>query len=317
MSGHAIGADPDALDEVASVMRRLAAELDRRPQWSPHRTGASWGAVSWNGVDAERLRNGLRAVELERRRAATGLLECARGLAAAAVQQRRASSEVPVAAVTVDSAADGGRLVQRIGGAGAPVVVLVVPGVGTDRGDRDRLRADATRVWRDLADRVDDPSGFAVLSWLGYDPPDRLLGALDIRPAEEGARLLTGEVLRLRRSGATRVVVVGHSYGGVVAGRAVAAGMDADVVVQLGSPGSGAVGAAAAMRTRGIELRAVREPGDPIGFVAGRLPGLYGEDPVGEAPSLRTSGSGHGAYLSDPVLLDGLAELVLRYRRDP
>lgn len=206
---------------------------------------------------------------------------------------------------------------QRIGSSAATVVVLLVPGVGTDRGDRSRLRADAARVWGALADRTDDPDDCAVVSWLGYDPPDGLLGALDLGPAEEGAAALVADVGSLRRRGARTVVVVGHSYGGVVVGRAAVDGMDADGIVQLGSPGSGEPGATAAIRARGVDLHAVRETGDPIGFVSGRLPGRYGEDPVGSVETLPTSRSGHSAYLADAALLGALAELVLGYRRTP
>lgn len=321
MSAAAIGADAEALDAVARAMRAAASELSERPRWAAERITASTGAASargaWSGPDADRLRDVLTSLARDRRRAVDGLTTCARHLERAAVQQRRASLAAPVAVVPVDRIGDGGRLVQRVGPSNADVVVVLVPGVGTDRGDRMRLRADATRIWRGLADRVDDPDDVAVLSWLGYDPPDRLIGAVDLRPADEGARALVGDVARLRAAGASTVVVVGHSYGGVVAGRAAMQGLAAEVVVELGSPGSGAPGVTSSIARRGIELRAVRAPGDPIGFVVDRLPGLYGEDPVGRVPSLPTSRSGHSGYLSDPVLLDALADLVLGYRRRP
>lgn len=307
-----LGADPSALDELATAMRAVAGDLAARPRW--HRGDAARG---WSGPDALQVGDLLAAAARERMRAADLLMACSRRIARAALEQRRASRSVPDATVLVDQVGGGGRLVQRIGPAAASVVVVVVPGIGTDRGDRARLRADAARVWSATADRMDDPTTVAVVSWLGYDPPDRLWGALDVGPATDGAAALRRTVEDLRDDGATTVVVLGHSYGGVVAGRAAAHGLRARVVVQVGSPGSGEPGAAAAMQRRGVELRAVRERGDPIGFVAGRLPGLYGEDVVGVVGGLATSGTGHSAYLSDPVLLDALADLVLRYRRDP
>ena len=42
-----------------------------------------------------------------------------------------------------------------------------------------------------------------------------------------------------------------------------------------------------------------------------RLPGLFGPDGVGLVPSLPTSGRGHSSYLSDPVLLDAIAQVAL------
>ncbi|MBS1837845.1 MAG: hypothetical protein JST64_09130 [Actinobacteria bacterium] len=303
----AVGADPDALDVLAATMRSAASDLCARPRWT----------AAWSGPDAASFAWSLRSLESQRRRAGEDLVALARRLERAAQQQRRTSLVGPEVAVTVDLPSDGGRLLQRVGPSDAAVVVVVVPGVGTDRADRARLRSDATRIWWRLAERVDDPGRVAVLSWLGYDPPDRLLGALDADPADEGAGALVGEVERLRRAGASTVVVVGHSYGGVVAGRAAARGMRADAVVELGSPGSGAPGATSAIARRGVELTAVRAPGDPIGFVADRLPGLYGEDPVGQVRGLPTSLEGHSGYLSDPVLLDALADLVVGYRRSP
>jgi pimeloyl-ACP methyl ester carboxylesterase len=212
--------------------------------------------------------------------------------------------------VAVDLPRDGGRLVQRVGRADAEVVVVLVPGVGTDRTDRARLVADAERVWRAAVDHVDDAAAVAVVSWLGYDPPDRVVQAVDAAPADEGAGLLARELRRLRRRGARRVAVVGHSYGGVVAGRAAGPG-GADVVVQLGAPGVGEPGGVDVLAAAGVRLVAVRAVGDPIGVVAGRAPGLYGEDPVGAVPGLPTSRSGHSAYLRDPVLLDALGGLVV------
>lgn len=307
-----LGADPSALDEVAIAMRAAAGDLAARPRWDRGDV-----ARGWSCLDALLVGDLLAAAARERMRAADLLMACSRRIARAALEQRRASRPAPDVTVLMDRVGGGGRLVQRVGPASASTVVVVVPGVGTDRGDRARLRADAERVWSATADLLDDPTTVAVVSWLGYDPPDRLWEALDVGPASDGAAALRRTVEDLRDDGATTVVVLGHSYGGVVAGRAAAHGLRARAVVQLGSPGSGEPGAAAAMQRRGVELRAVRERGDPIAFVAGRLPGLYGEDVVGAVGGLATSGTGHSAYLTDPVLLDALADLVLRYRRDP
>lgn len=311
-----LGADAEGLDAVARAMRVAATELARRPRWAPEQTVGSSGAT-WSGPDAEGVLRVLGSLQRDRRRAVDGLLACARLLERAALEQRRASLVLPSPDVPIDHGEGGGRLVQRFGPSDASAVVVLVPGVGTDREDRSRLRRDALRLWRELSDRVDDPGAIAVVSWLGYDPPDRLFGAMDMRPAVEGARALVDDVARIRDAGAATVVVVGHSYGGVVVGRAATRGLAADAVVELGSPGSGAPGAAGTIAERGIELRAVRAVGDPIVVVADRMTGLYGEDPVGHVPALPTSRRGHSSYLADPVLLDALADLVLGYRRSP
>ncbi|UDY34750.1 alpha/beta hydrolase [Dermatobacter hominis] len=304
-----LGADAAALDDLATELRAAAARLSSAPSWRSTAPGAS-ALRSWHGPDADSAVALLDDAAAQRRRAAAALDGCASALTRAAVGQRRASRPGPAVAVRVDLAGAGGRLVQRVGVAGASVVVVLVPGVGTDRGDRARLLGDAERVWAAVADRVDDPSSVAVVSWLGYDPPDVVAQGVEVAPAGHGAALLADEVRSLRRGGAARITLVGHSYGGIVAGRA-APGGGADVVVQLGSPGVGVPGGTGAIRAAGAVLVAVRAPGDPIGMVAGRVPGLYGEDPVGTVPTLPTSRTGHGSYLSDPVLLAALAELAV------
>ena len=155
----------------------------------------------------------------------------------------------------------------------------------------------------------------SVEAWLGYDPPDVLAGALDLRPADEGAALLCAAVAHLRH-GTTdappvdRVVVVGHSYGGVVAGRALALGMRADTVVLLGAPGIGSPSADGIVGRREVRLLAARAEGDPI-EVVNRLGGaVYGPDPVEVAERIPTSTRGHSGYLSDPLVLGRLADAV-------
>ena len=104
--------------------------------------------------------------------------------------------------------------------------------------------------------------------------------------------------------------MVGHSYGALVAARASAAGMAADELVLLGAPGLGVAGRAALRLPRGADLWAAAATGDPVSALA--TPGwVHGPDPVPLARPLPTSMWGHGAYLEDPLLLDGLAALTL------
>lgn len=290
-------------------MYALASVVDRLP-----RRVESDTAPFWRGPDADRVVDLVSRASARNPGLAEDLRRGARLLGAAAVEQRRASRADPSFVVTLDIPAAGGRLLQRVGPPDAAVLVVLVPGVGTDRGDRARLRRDAERLWLAAADRVDLTDSVAVVAWLGYDPPDVAVGAIDVGPAAEGARSLTAWVATARRAGVRRVTLVGHSYGGVLVGRAAAGGAAVDAVVQLGSPGSGSPGAVAEMSARGVEVRAVRAPGDPIGLVAGRLPGLFGEDAVGVVDDLPTDARGHSGYLSDPALLDAVAALAVGSR---
>ncbi len=301
-----LGADPATLEQVAVAFRRAARQLlARGPALdAARRTG-------WSGPDADRVARSLAVADRERHHLVAVLRQCATRLDRAVDRQRSASLAAPSVVVEVARASEGGRLVQRVGSSHAPVVVLLVPGVGTDPGDRERLRDDAVRVWRSLAAEVDDPSSVAVVSWLGYDPPDVILGAVDERPATEGAAELVRAVDALRAHGARRITVVGHSYGAVVAGRAAEHGMAADVLVQIGAPGVGAPGATDEIARRGIMHRAAREAGDPIALVTHLAAPIYGEDPVGRVTTLSTSGHGHGAYLHDARLLTQVADLAV------
>jgi pimeloyl-ACP methyl ester carboxylesterase len=182
--------------------------------------------------------------------------------------------------------------------------VVLVPGVGTDRGDAGRLGRDAEEVWRHLAGRA------AVVSWLGYDPPDHVPLGVDRRPAHRGAPELVRQVAALRAAGARRVVVVGHSYGGLVATVASAEGMGADELVLLGAPGLGVADLAALHLPPGADLWAAAARLDPISWLA-RTGLVHGPDPADLALAMPTSLDGHSSYLADPVLLAALAEVVL------
>ena len=268
--------------------------------------------TGWTGPDADAVAGLVARAVRDAGRAADRLEDQARHLGRAARRQREASLPPAVRSVPVRDGHGDGRVVQRIGPPDATVVVVLVPGVGTDLADEARLAGDATVVWRAVASASDQPGRVAVVSWLGYDPPDVVVGALDPRPADDGARALAAAVDDLRDGGARRVTVVGHSYGAVVAGRAAADGMAADALVQLGTPGVGRPGAAAAIRGRGTEHLVALEDDDPIRWAGAAVRWAYGEDPVGLAGRLPTSGHGHGSYLADPVLLEALAHVALR-----
>jgi len=90
-----------------------------------------------------------------------------------------------------------------------------------------------------------DPANVATLAWIGYEAPlsaDVLFDA----DAHRGADQLTATVNGIHNSRATtgadpHITIVGHSYGSLVAGHAIAnQGALADDVVFIGSPGVGA-----------------------------------------------------------------------------
>lgn len=267
----------------------------------------------WSGPDARRCWDELDRIASELGSLAVTIDLAARRLLAQAMQQRRAS-EADVAVRTLEHSHGGdGRWVGWVGPEDATVVVVLVPGVGTDEGDRASLELDAGRVREHLqlvGERRLSGESVAVVAWLGYDPPDNILSGVRRGPAAEGAARLALDVDRWRVAGARRVVAVGHSYGALVVARAAADGMTADEVVLLGAPGLGAGGAGFDRDGGGPGLWSASAAADPIALLA-RVGIIHGEDPSARARPLPTSVDGHGAYLEDPVLLDALARLAL------
>ena len=302
------GCDPVDLEAVAlrcaAVARRiratraLLAAVDERA-WTGRVARRSWAALDELGPQ---LGGAAVSLDLQSRR-----------LRAHADAQRRASLPTPDRSVVrVDTVGDG-RWVTRTGAADADVVVVLVPGVGTDVSDRAELDRDARRVWERLAVASGEVR-VAVVSWLGYDPPDRVVEGWLRGPATVGGADLAADVATWRRGGATRVVVVGHSYGALVASSAAAAGMRPDELVLLGAPGLGVHEVADLHLGPGAGLWAGAADGDAVSLLA-RAGWVHGPDPLGVAARLPTSLAGHGRYLDDPVLLHALVELALHDTR--
>lgn len=185
--------------------------------------------------------------------------------------------------LTLDLAGDGRAVVAVGDPTTAAHVATVVPGIGTTLRDTNRLLADA----RALQDRATAAGGGAVatIAWLGYDtPPGPVEAAVGLLVNDPDAALQAttaivaeGAVGPLaRHAAAIRVdnpdvhhTLIGHSYGSVVALRAVGLGRDipADVddVVVLGSPGAGAgVDRADLDWPHGVGLWHASAPGDPV-----------------------------------------------------
>jgi len=120
----------------------------------------------------------------------------------------------------------------------APNVAVAVPGMGSRLDHLDSFRSRAVRLRG--AVRHETGADVAVVAWIDYDAPDTLAGAALAGPARRGAPHLArlAEGIRVRRDG--HLTVIGHSYGSVVTGTALARrGLEADDAVLTGSPGTG------------------------------------------------------------------------------
>jgi pimeloyl-ACP methyl ester carboxylesterase len=187
-----------------------------------------------------------------------------------------------------------GRLAEVLGDLGtAGRVVILVPGVDTELANFDSgLGGVERRSPRWQAHRLHDQiraahpdAGVAVVSWLGYDPPEGM-SAATIREdrAAAGAEALARFVDGLLLGHPDRsVAVVGHSYGSTVAGLAAPhlSGQVTDLVA-IGSPGMG-VGDRFGLHTS-ARVWACAAPDDWIRRV----------------PGIRFLGLGHGTLPSDP-----------------
>jgi pimeloyl-ACP methyl ester carboxylesterase len=204
-----------------------------------------------------------------------------------------------------DPAGDG-RAVEVFGDlATASRIAILIPGVDSTLADFDRGLGGVARrapgeqgrtLYRQLSKR---DRNVAVISWLGYDPPEGIgLAAATEGRARAGATALTafvGDLLRQRPGAA--VTLIGHSYGAIVAGLAARRLPEVRDVVTLGAPGMGVRRAAdlggtrvwAALapadwirrvpQVRLLGLGLGRRPSSP-GFGATRLPtdGVAGHD---------------------------------------
>ena len=137
-----------------------------------------------------------------------------------------------------------GRVVEAFGDLSrAHRIAVLVPGVDNRLADFDRGLGGVQRrapAWQARQLRASVGSDVAVVAWLGYLPPAGIdLDAVRSERAQRGADELVAFVrgLAVQAPQAT-AVVVGHSYGSLVAGYA-ARRLPADVtdLVEIGSPG--------------------------------------------------------------------------------
>lgn len=193
--------------------------------------------------------------------------------------------------LTFDTTGDG-TAVEAVGDLPtARRIAILVPGTDNtlatfDRGlggVAHRAPAAQARVLYGAAQRRDPRT--AVIAWLGYDPPEGF-GPATLRSerAETGAATLVGFVAELcrQRPDAT-VMVIGHSYGAIVAGLA-APRLDSCVtdLVALGAPGMGAANV------------------DALGTDATVWCATADDDWIRRVPQVRLAGFGHGTAPAEP-----------------
>jgi hypothetical protein len=150
-------------------------------------------------------------------------------------------------------------------------VLTHVPGMTADLASLDGELIRAARVADRAGHLAPEESTSAVL-WLDYDAPDFLHEAAGARLAEEGAQTLRRfqDGLRVTHDGvggSGHRTVLGHSYGSLVVGTAAAeAGLAADSVVFVGSPGVG-VDSVAELRSAVGQVWSTTSGSDVIRYV--------------------------------------------------
>lgn len=207
-----------------------------------------------------------------------------------------------------------GRLVAAVGDlASADSVTTFVAGTGSSDPDGWSTQVDRARSLA-TADR----NGAGVL-WLGYTAPPQLPHALAREPARRGgAELARFQAELARRFPEQRRVVVGYSYGSVVAGSAADAdgpGLHADELVFVGSPGVG-VDHVSDLTLLGEDpgVHAVTNGADPVGLAVTPWTGVHGADPTSDRFGAHVwtadPRGDHASYWDDPAFLDRIGDLA-------
>jgi pimeloyl-ACP methyl ester carboxylesterase len=202
-------------------------------------------------------------------------------------------------------------------------IAVLVPGVGTTLADFERGLGGVPRrapgiqgrtLYEQLSKRGRD---VAVISWLGYAPPEGLgLAAATEGRARAGAAALTTFVQDvLSRRPDAEVTLIGHSYGSTVVGLAAPHLPAVHNLVTLGSPG---MGAARAADLGGAAVWSALAPTDwirrlPEGHMFGLGLGRRPTSPGFGAHRLPTGGvAGHDYYLTPgSATLRAVTDVVL------
>ena len=164
----------------------------------------------------------------------------------------------------------------------SPAVATLVGGVGSSEPGRIHGHTDWASEIRQAS----------VIAWSAYPAPRSLPAAASTDSATRGARTLRSFQQSLRtRNPSAQLTVTGHSYGSVVVGHAARSEatssdttppLEADTVVIVGSPGTGA-DHAHELRPHALdghaEIVVGRNDADPIMFATSPDVGAHGPDP--------------------------------------
>ena len=186
-------------------------------------------------------------------------------------------------------------------------VTTLVSGVGSGHPDKFAVAVEEAQA-------VASATGGAVVVWQGYSPPPTLLEGMSRSAASAGADdLASFQFAMEERFPDARKVVVGHSYGSVVAARAAEEhGIFADELYLVGSPGVSA-SHVSDLTLYGDEpkITVADSPTDPILLLRTPLSALHGNDPgstyfgAERVPGIR---GGHTDYFEDEAMLRALGE---------
>ncbi|QNP71233.1 hypothetical protein IAG44_18495 [Streptomyces roseirectus] len=215
-----------------------------------------------------------------------------------------------------------GRATEVLGDlAHAHRIAVLVPGSDTTLDTYGRFHAGADALYRRLTREAPPGTGVAVVAWLGYTTPATIsTTVLTTGRADEAAPELRAFVAGLRALTGpdTGLSLLCHSYGTLVCARA-ASGLDADELVLLGSPGTGA-DTAAGLHTS-ARVWAARGTDDWVADVPHVSVDLFGTtigfgtDPVSAAYGAHVFAAGDGGhsdyFTPGSVSLANLARIVL------
>ncbi|QLI99698.1 hypothetical protein HZZ00_01020 [Streptomyces sp. NEAU-sy36] len=227
-------------------------------------------------------------------------------MAAAHGDSRRAAADRALAAADRRLLAFDGRgagLATEVFGdlAHAGHIAVLVPGSDTSLDTYARFHRAAAALHAATGPRT------AVVAWLGYTTPGTVSTTVTTTTrADEAAPQLRSLVRQLRSLAPARahLSLICHSYGSVVCGRA-ARGLDADDIVLVGSPGTGADDVSALGTT--ARVWAARGTGDWVAHVPHVRADLllatvgFGTDPVSRGFGARVfdaGTAGHSGYFT-------------------